>query len=770
MRGRIARATLALLAGALIFGPSTAQAGNQLFEGSWTVKAFGNERTGGAGESALYSAYGIPQGIQCNPNQPRCPFDSTPTDGAGNFAPLGGSLMAPYCANLATYGSGPTARPSKGGTPTTGMGGAIPPLYRNPGFFTPSGQPRITSCNRYSRSPTTVVWPAGGKGLVQAGQPITGMWTATTTGTPKGAFGFLAAPATGGSGIRTTGLIGEFNGDFPYLYSYTYATLRNDVGTFGPGKGPGNFNIQFYSVGGTFPVASINVTQGAAKFGGTMRMLGALTTKVCYHYAGGCALARNNWRYDAVGAPAHTMGGVVTDGYAVSYKAYYFHTSIKATSTVRAVGSRFPWTTGSVTVTATGRGPHKTVHYAHGYDNRVATMGTGGTNVTGTIQLVTPVLTRWISQFCCTWETGGIGILRIKFVSSTPPATNDLILQPASASTDMGTFSGSISNVIDQSGLSAGYTSQVANFDTYIASAPSHDSLLTAAVWLSSFGTTTGNVDFDLGGTFFIQSVALWNRGEGSSDNITGITLLADDNASFTDPVTLGSFTADLNTGPIQRVLPEVFTFAPAAASHVRMQITSNNGASTSGFGEIAFEVLADLDNDGIPDVFETNTGTFVSPTDTGSDPSNPDSDGDGLGDGEEVAIGTDPNDEDSDGDLVCDGGMQVGECDASGPDNCPFVANPSQANSDALLAGDACQCGDLSNEGGITELDLEIARKYVVGGTPPVLPVLSRCNVIGPSDGGVSDCDIADVFILQRFLAGSPVTVENTCGAYLGP
>lgn len=48
-------------------------------------------------------------------------------------------------------------------------------------------------------------------------------------------------------------------------------------------------------------------------------------------------------------------------------------------------------------------------------------------------------------------------------------------------------------------------------------------------------------------------------------------------------------------------------------------------------------------------------------------------------------------------------------------------------------------------------------ARKYVVDATPPVLPVLTRCNVIGPSDGGMSDCDIADVFILQRFLAGQP-------------
>jgi hypothetical protein len=45
-----------------------------------------------------------------------------------------------------------------------------------------------------------------------------------------------------------------------------------------------------------------------------------------------------------------------------------------------------------------------------------------------------------------------------------------------------------------------------------------------------------------------------------------------------------------------------------------------------------------------------------------------------------------------------------------------------------------------------------------------------TRCNVIGPSDAGVSDCDIADIFILQRFLAGSPVTVETNCDAYSAP
>ena len=64
-----------------------------------------------------------------------------------------------------------------------------------------------------------------------------------------------------------------------------------------------------------------------------------------------------------------------------------------------------------------------------------------------------------------------------------------------------------------------------------------------------------------------------------------------------------------------------------------------------------------DADGDGLLDVVETNTGIFVSPTDTGTDPNDPDSDSDGLNDGQEVFItGTDPNDRDTDGDNLLDG------------------------------------------------------------------------------------------------------------------
>jgi len=57
---------------------------------------------------------------------------------------------------------------------------------------------------------------------------------------------------------------------------------------------------------------------------------------------------------------------------------------------------------------------------------------------------------------------------------------------------------------------------------------------------------------------------------------------------------------------------------------------------------------LADSDSDGLNDNVETNTGTFVSATNTGTTPLSSDSDGDGIPDGAEVGIGTDPNDPDS--------------------------------------------------------------------------------------------------------------------------
>ncbi len=70
-----------------------------------------------------------------------------------------------------------------------------------------------------------------------------------------------------------------------------------------------------------------------------------------------------------------------------------------------------PWTTGMVSITATG-GPFPTLFRRTGYDHRTS-MGLG------TIQLVAPQLVKWeFPGRDAPWDrhTGAIGILRIKFV------------------------------------------------------------------------------------------------------------------------------------------------------------------------------------------------------------------------------------------------------------------------------------------------------------------------------------------------------------------
>jgi hypothetical protein len=57
---------------------------------------------------------------------------------------------------------------------------------------------------------------------------------------------------------------------------------------------------------------------------------------------------------------------------------------------------------------------------------------------------------------------------------------------------------------------------------------------------------------------------------------------------------------------------------------------------------------IADTDGDGLPNWMESNTGTYVSPTNTGTNPNLADTDGDNFNDGKEVSRGTDPNDPNS--------------------------------------------------------------------------------------------------------------------------
>ncbi|MGI9243383.1 MAG: discoidin domain-containing protein [Verrucomicrobiales bacterium] len=118
-----------------------------------------------------------------------------------------------------------------------------------------------------------------------------------------------------------------------------------------------------------------------------------------------------------------------------------------------------------------------------------------------------------------------------------------------------------------------------------------------------------------------------------------------------------------------------------------------------------------DTDGDGLIDGHEDNGGTYVSATQTGTDPLNGDSDDDGLSDGVEdnsgtyvnnMMTGTDPNNQDSDGDTFKDGfevNLGTDPTDAgSVPDVAVVTIIPGLLGSDLT---------DLENDGieGLTDL-----------------------------------------------------------------
>lgn len=189
--------------------------------------------------------------------------------------------------------------------------------------------------------------------------------------------------------------------------------------------------------------------------------------------------------------------------------------------------------------------------------------------------------------------TAAVFAVAIAYVA--PPAQAGVILQPASASSPTATIfaQGSPTNTIDQSGLSVGYTSGVTDFDTYIASTPTHDSSLIATLWLADplVGSIV-DLDFNLGGSYAIESMAFWNRGSNHISNTRAFQMLVADNAAFTGATVIGNYVVNPNTGPFPAVPAEVFTFASTTARYVRLRIDVSEDSEVR-VGEVAFEVTA---------------------------------------------------------------------------------------------------------------------------------------------------------------------------------
>lgn len=169
----------------------------------------------------------------------------------------------------------------------------------------------------------------------------------------------------------------------------------------------------------------------------------------------------------------------------------------------------------------------------------------------------------------------------------------NLILQPSAVSTDMGEYFPA-SHVIDQSGLTPGYTNLVSDFDVYIASNPTAYHGHGENTWGAlEKGIRSGHFDFDLGGSYVIDAFVIWNLVDDPSA-IREFNLLADSSSDFSNPVNLGSFTALNNLGLNWNTEAQVFNFHATEASYVRLDIL-NTWSPTSwhvAYNEAAFSVV----------------------------------------------------------------------------------------------------------------------------------------------------------------------------------
>lgn len=86
---------------------------------------------------------------------------------------------------------------------------------------------------------------------------------------------------------------------------------------------------------------------------------------------------------------------------------------------------------------------------------------------------------------------------------------------------------------------------------------------------------------------------------------------------------------------------PQVIDLPPTCLAGLAVTSHETDDAGEAVFANFSF--TADRDGDGLTDDYETNTGTYISATNTGTDPDNPDTDEDGIPDGLEVANGTNP-------------------------------------------------------------------------------------------------------------------------------
>ena len=179
----------------------------------------------------------------------------------------------------------------------------------------------------------------------------------------------------------------------------------------------------------------------------------------------------------------------------------------------------------------------------------------------------------------------------IASVGALLPANAAIIGAVSGVITSGGPGFGTLTETLDQSGLSATYTSGVTDFGTFVAGT-THTPIFAGFEWFSEFGSTTASVTYNLGAKLLIDKMALWNE-ESSGIGLLDL-LVSDDGITFTS-LLAGLLPTD---NPVAAYSADVFAFGATAFQFIRMDMSKCPQPLPGSFpscaiGEVAFNQVA---------------------------------------------------------------------------------------------------------------------------------------------------------------------------------
>ena len=195
------------------------------------------------------------------------------------------------------------------------------------------------------------------------------------------------------------------------------------------------------------------------------------------------------------------------------------------------------------------------------------------------------------------FSAASVAALTVVGLAALPQAAQAQRISGVTASTNMGTRPGgaSLANTVNGTGLDS--PSLTANHIS--------GGLDPTVLWATPNGTLTGLLEFDLGGLYNVSGFSFWNfRTFGTNAGIRGVDVAFSTNGvDFSSALGTPTEFAQASLASATNA-PEIFSFSPVSATHVRFTVTSNWGnLALTGFNEVGFSGTASTPSSVTPEL-----------------------------------------------------------------------------------------------------------------------------------------------------------------------